>query len=165
MSGARNGTFWDWSLDRYARAKEALLGLQDRRGFNVNLLLWCVWRAQAGETVEEARVKAALSTLDAWHNAVTKPLRAARRRLTEFGEDGAQLRPRAQALELEAERIEHGILERLPAAVFATGLTEVRERAIHNLETYAALAGLGRNTGYSAEIIALVDQLIAPGKP
>lgn len=165
MNSGRGGTFWDWSLDRYPRAKEALLGLQDRRGFNINLLLWCVWRAEAGETLDDARLHAAAGAIDAWHGAITKPLRAARRRLAEFGDDGAQLKPRAQALELEAERIEHAILERLPAAPPAHGLSDLRARAIHNLETYTALAGLGRNAGYSAEMAALADQLLATGKP
>jgi uncharacterized protein (TIGR02444 family) len=165
MSGGRGGTFWDWSLDRYPRAKVALLALQDRRGFNINLLLWCVWRAEVGESLDETRLRAAIDAIEAWHGAITKPLRAARRRLAEFGEDGGQLKPRAQALELEAERIEHAILERLTAVASAAGLPDLRARAIHNLETYAALAGLGRNAGYSAEIAALAERLLATGKP
>ena len=161
MSQSRGGAFWDWSLDRYPRAKAALLDLQDRRGFNVNILLWCAWRADAGERLSEARIHEAIAAVGPWHGAITAPIRAARRRLAEFGADGAQLKPRAQALEREAERIEQHILERLKS----TSPTErdagtATARAIANLETYTALAGVGRNAGYSDDVAALAAALL-----
>lgn len=156
----RGGAFWNWSLDHYPRAKDALLALQDRRGFNINLLLWCVWRAKAGETLSEARLRDAIAAIEAWHGAITAPLRAARRRLAEFGADGAQLKPRAQALELEAERIEHDILERLPSPPNAPS-EGAEARAVRNLETYAALAGAGRNAGYTETAAAIASALLS----
>lgn len=160
-AATKESAFWDWSLDRYRLAKAELLALQDRRGFNVNLLLWCVWRAQAGETLSALRIKEAAAAIEAWHSAVTKPVRGARRRLAEFGDSGAQIKPRAQALELEAERVEQEILEKLPApAIAEPPMSILAARAIHNLETYAALAGTGRNAGYSEEIAALAAALL-----
>lgn len=160
-AGTKDSAFWDWSLDRYPRAKDALLALQDKRGFNINLLLWCVWRAEAGETLDEARVKAAIASVEAWHRVITAPLRMARRRLAEFGAQGAELKPRAQALELEAERVEQETLQLcLPADAPAPSGPSAQARAIHNLETYAGLAGVGRNAGYSEDLAALAAALL-----
>lgn len=161
MTSLRGGAFWDWSLGRYPKAKEALLALQDRHGFNINLLLWCAWRAEIGENLSPARVKSAIAAVESWHGAITAPLRAARRRLSDFDAAGAQLKPRAQALEIEAERIEQEILQRLVSPLQATeDATPALDCAIRNLEAYTVLAGAGRNARYSAEVAALAALLM-----
>ena len=44
------GDFWRTSLELYARegVSRALIALQDRRGADVNLLLYCCWTARSG---------------------------------------------------------------------------------------------------------------------
>lgn len=152
----RGENFWDWSLDHYARAKETLLALQDLHGFNVNMLLWCAWRGARGDALDAARVRVALAAIAPWHDAVTRPVRAARRRLSDFGADGAELRPRASALELEAERIEQRFLESHAAAPAAPGTAAT---TLANLKLYATLAGGGRSAAYAPQLEALAASL------
>ncbi|MGE4220898.1 MAG: TIGR02444 family protein, partial [Alphaproteobacteria bacterium] len=47
---ADDAALWPFSLSVYARpgVAEACLALQARRGLDVNLLLWCGWRAAVG---------------------------------------------------------------------------------------------------------------------
>ncbi|MBY0421717.1 MAG: TIGR02444 family protein [Parvularculaceae bacterium] len=154
----RAESFWDWSLNRYARAKPTLIALQDQYGFNVNMLLWCAWRGAAGDALDPARVGAALAAIARWHETVTRPIRTARRRLAEFGADGAELKPRASALELEAERIEQRILETHASTAGGAPLP-APATALANLKLYAALAGGGRNAAYAEQLEALAASL------
>jgi len=112
-------SLWDFSLAVYAQpgVAEACLGLQDRHGLDVNLLLACCWAGRRGERLDAA----ALDRLDArvgdWRREVVAPLRALRRRLKAgfAGFDAAALRERVKALELEAERLEQQALAAGPA--------------------------------------------------
>ncbi|WP_448207339.1 TIGR02444 family protein [Azospirillum sp. sgz302134] len=98
--------FWDFSLAVYARpgVPAACLDLQDRRGLDVNVLLFAAWAGLACGvrlTAEElARIDAAVAP---WRAEVVRPLRAVRRRVK--GEDAA-LYDRLKAAELAAERIQ-----------------------------------------------------------
>lgn len=158
---ARRESFWDWSLDRYPRGKAALLSLQDKAGFNVNLLLWCVWRARAGATLDAAAIKAAIDAVAPWREQVTQPLRAVRRRLAAFGPAGDAMRPRTAAAELEAERLEQELLQAVGGdGAAGAELSSARAAARANLELYTALAGSGRSAGYSGELAALAELLL-----
>lgn len=158
---ARGGEFWNWSLDVYPRAKAALLSLQDRAGFNVNLMLWCVWRTRIGAPPDAAAIAGAMEAVAPWHDATTRPLRAMRRRLAAFGPAGEALKPRALAVEIEAERIEQEILGAQRPAGAPAPPQDVRAAAIAALESYAALAGSGRRAEYSADFAALADLLLS----
>ncbi|AWK88014.1 TIGR02444 family protein [Azospirillum thermophilum] len=98
--------FWDFSLAVYGRpgVPAACLSLQDRRGVDVNVLLFAAW---AGMACSVRLTADALAAVDAggrtWREEVVRPLRAVRRRLKE--EDDALYR-RLKAAELEAERIQ-----------------------------------------------------------
>lgn len=158
--------FWEWSLERYPRAKAPLLALQDSFGFNVNVLLWCAWRAERGAPADRDALAAALAAIAPWHEDVTRPARALRRRLRAFGPDGAAILPRAAALEIEAERVEQELLERAstPPTDQSTQrngahLDRVRQAALAYFADYAALAGAERNAEYSAPFGALADAL------
>jgi uncharacterized protein (TIGR02444 family) len=100
--------FWRFSLAFYSRAgvAPALLGLQDRAGVNVNLVLFALWagacRGVRLAAADLARGEAAIAALD---REVVRPLRALRRRLREAADPDMQaLRRRIAALELAAER-------------------------------------------------------------
>lgn len=98
--------FWDFSLAVYRRpgVAAACLDLQDRRGADVNVLLFAAWAATACGVRLTAE---ALARLDAavapWREEVVRPLRAVRRRVKEE-DDG--LYARLKTTELEAERIQ-----------------------------------------------------------
>lgn len=98
--------FWDFSLAVYGRpgVPACCLALQDRRGVDVNVLLFAAWagldcgiRLSAGELV---RIDGSVA---GWRDEVVRPLRALRRRAK--AEDDAFHR-RMKAAELEAERVQ-----------------------------------------------------------
>ena len=102
--------FWDFSLARYARpgVAEACIGLQDRLGVDVNLLLFCGWAGHRGHRLSAAEIERLLSTSAPWQDEIVRPLRTVRRRLKRDETASAAiaaLRDKLKALELEAERI------------------------------------------------------------
>jgi uncharacterized protein (TIGR02444 family) len=101
-------SFWRFSLMVYARpgVAEALIGLQDRAGHNVNLILFGLWlglcEAVPLDAAGLARAKAAIAPLD---RDVVVPLRQLRHTLKDHADpDMRDLRRRVLALELTAER-------------------------------------------------------------
>lgn len=96
--------FWRFSLALYARpgVSEALLGLQDRAGRDVNLILFGLWLgATQGRKVDAAELATAAAAT-APRNAAVARIRALRRELKSAADEG--LRHRALFLELAAER-------------------------------------------------------------
>jgi uncharacterized protein (TIGR02444 family) len=100
--------FWRFSLALYARpgVADALIGLQDRAGSEVNLVLFGLWlgvtRGRRLAAAELAAAKAAIAPFD---EAVVFPLRELRRRLKPAADpDLEALRRRVAGLELAAER-------------------------------------------------------------
>ena len=125
---ARARSFWRFSLMVYTRSgvAEALLGLQDRGGHNVNLILFGLWLGLCEEMRLDAaglaRAKAAIARLD---RAVVAPLRALRRALKDDRDpDLRDLRRRVLAVELAGER---RVQARLAASV--AGARGAGERA------------------------------------
>lgn len=111
MGGAAPGSpdnpFWEFSLAVYGRAgvAAACLSLQDRRGLDVNLVLFCCWAGCGGRQLDDADLARLITAAGPWQTHVVAPLRAARRWLkTEAPE--SDLRQRLQTVELEAEAIE-----------------------------------------------------------
>ncbi|MBK1836312.1 TIGR02444 family protein [Azospirillum sp. YIM B02556] len=98
--------FWDFSLAVYGRpgVPACCLALQDRRGVDVNLLLFAAWAglecAVRLSAEELARIDGAVA---GWREEVVRPLRVLRRRAK--AEDDAFYR-RMKAAELEAERVQ-----------------------------------------------------------
>ena len=99
--------FWRFSLMVYGRPgmQDALLGLQDRGGHNVNLVLFALWLGLNGEQLDAAgltRARAAIAQLD---RGIVAPLRRLRRSLKgDPDADVQDLRRRVLAVELAAER-------------------------------------------------------------
>ena len=120
-SGDKNAVaeaFWRFSLMLYARpgVAAALIGLQDRAGHNVNLILFGLWlaagRGRRLDVAGLARARGAIETLD---RRAVLPLRNLRRRLKSDPDlDIQALYRRLSALELAAER---RIQARLAASV------------------------------------------------
>ena len=100
--------FWRFSLTVYARpgVAEALIGLQDRLGHDVNLMLFGLWLGLCeGRRLDAAALKRARAAMTPIHDAVVAPLRRLRRQLKDNPDPDIQaLRRRVLALELAAER-------------------------------------------------------------
>jgi len=120
MSGASEASdsaFWRFSLRFYALpdVAPACLALQDEANVDVNLLLLLLFLAGQGRAVtrdDVARLDAAIAP---WRAEVVEPLRTLRRRLkTGVGEfpPSESFRNMVKKIELEAERLEQGRLEK-----------------------------------------------------
>src|SRR6476646_4741300 len=76
--------FWNFSLEIYSGAgvAEACLDLQDRRGCDVNVLLFCCWLGASGRPPLTAdRLRAILKVSDVWQAEIVRPLRQVRQLL------------------------------------------------------------------------------------
>jgi uncharacterized protein (TIGR02444 family) len=162
--------FWNFSLEFYARrgVPEACLGLQARRGVDVNLLFCCLWLGLAGRRLARrdiARMGARVRTL---HESVVKPLREARSVLKRLvsGEDKS-LRPALAALraaikktELDAEHLEQVALGALwPQAAAGRGSPEL---ARTNALVYLRAAGGRLGPDDEADLARIVESLPSP---
>ena len=111
---------WRFSLTFYAlpRVAAALVGLQDRAGFDVNLILYALWLGVSGRgRLDCERLAAAARTALLIRTEIAGPLRALRRRLKPHPDaDVGRLRERVKALELAAEKMVQARLAALPSA-------------------------------------------------
>jgi len=112
MTAPGDGSFWAFTLALYGKpgVAAALIGLQDRLGLDVNMLLYCCWIAADGRLLSRDDLKAVEAVADPWQSEVVRPLRALRRRLK--GGFGAippdrveAYRKRVNELEIEGEHI------------------------------------------------------------
>jgi uncharacterized protein (TIGR02444 family) len=142
--------FWEFSLTVYRRpgVADACLGLQDRRGLDVNLLLLCCWAGSQGRILDVAEVARLVASVDEWQHSVIRPLREVRRRLkavagAERGPLGA-LRNKVKDCELAAERIEQVMLhDALPPSAPARHTADRQAAcAAVNLTAYLEVAGV-----------------------
>ena len=164
MSGEAARELWDYSLAVYRRpgVSEALIRLQDAHGADVNLLLWCCWRAVSGRGAPDAAALAALVDLAApWRLRVIEPLRALRRDM-KGGIPGAPaadtepLRGAIQRAEVEAERIEQAMLAaRTPAAGVIEADPAVSAR--RGMRAYLDLLGAGDGPEIRSALAAILD--------
>lgn len=110
--------FWRWSLRVYRApgVQEACLALQDQRGADVNLLLFCGWVGLAGRALDQRLLRQATACVGCWQAEVVAPLRAVRRTLKHGGSKASTaapalaLRRRIAAIELQAESVEQTLL-------------------------------------------------------
>lgn len=128
--------FWAFSVDVYKRpgVEAAALNLQDEQGFDVNLVLWCLWLGSEGRIAGKV-LQTALTIVDQWNEAVTHKVRPLRRSIQ--GVAGAETVYRKLLdAELECERL---IQTRLDALLGDTQVANgsPRDLAIRNLQEYA----------------------------
>ncbi|MEX0815659.1 MAG: TIGR02444 family protein [Dongiaceae bacterium] len=178
MAEARPSSFWDFSLEVYARpgVAPACLGLQDRLGVDVNLLLLCCWAGASGRLLSADGLAAALAAARPWQDDAVRPLRALHRRL-KAGVPAVPaarlegLRRRLADLELEAERIEQDVIAAaLPAAPPRLACAPAQRAgpadaaaAVANLRGYLALLGLAPEPDDVADLTALVAACFPAG--
>jgi uncharacterized protein (TIGR02444 family) len=105
-------SLWDFSLAVYGRpgVAPALIGLQDRLGLDVNMLLFCCWAAARGQRLAATDLAAVEAVCEPWQAEVVGPLRKLRRRLKEGfaslpADQVESYRKHVNDLEIEGERI------------------------------------------------------------
>ncbi|MEN8198158.1 MAG: TIGR02444 family protein, partial [Pseudomonadota bacterium] len=127
----------------------ACLALQERHGFDVNFLLFCLWLGRDGPGAVDGQTIARLhETVAVWHTDIVRRLRAIRRRLKEDlgpvdGGLAQGLRRRIQKIEIDAEHIEQlalgTALGKLPLR--AAGAETGPAAAAANVGAYFGLLG------------------------
>jgi uncharacterized protein (TIGR02444 family) len=141
--------FWNFSLNFYSRPRvaPACLDLQDNGGVDVNVLFYLLFLAQQGRQLDRNDVARIDAMALAWRDRVVRPLRTLRRDLKyriapSNVEATAALRTDVKRIELEAERIEQHMLERLiPASTIGTQAPSPDEAARANIDVYGKFLG------------------------
>ncbi len=130
---------------------QACLDLQDRRGCDVNILLFCCWLGASGRpTLTAERLRSILKASDAWQAEIVRPLRAVRRLLKDrswpeaLPETVEAVRRRVADAELAAEHAEQLKLASLhtPAADRDRPVEKRLRAAVGNLGVYAVCLGV-----------------------
>ncbi|MBQ85432.1 MAG: TIGR02444 family protein [Gammaproteobacteria bacterium] len=166
--GPANSDLWEFSLKLYAEPGVAAscLSLQNRHGFDVNLVLFCIWSGFRHGELTDDLLKTALETSDRWRETVVQPLRSLRTRLkrdlTESAYSSSSeisaLRERIETAELDAERIQQQELEKLivPATGKRTAYILGERSSRRNLDKLAASLGATLNNAVSEHFDSLV---------
>lgn len=151
-SGFPESAFWDFSIAIYDKSgvQPACLGLQDRHGLDVNLLLYCCWHAASGRGVlTEDDLAAAAALCAPWHDRIITGLRAVRQALKGGfppapGALAAALRDRVIAIEIDCERVEQIMLSAALTDAPATSGSEDRRpaEAVANVRCYLRYRGV-----------------------
>ena len=139
--------FWRFSLAVYGAGSEACLALQDRRGVDVNIILFAVWAGRCGHCLSAAEIQGICGVVMPWTAAVVCPLRAVRRWIKtqnteQLPVDTIAFRDQVKACELQAEAIaQYHLFSFLPLVSSSCGNPG---DAVDNLLGYLAYAGIGR---------------------
>lgn len=174
MKEENHNPFWQWSLERYSRkpVELALLKLQDECGFDVNVALWCCWRAELGASITDDELRGAIEVKREWTANVVHPLRAARRYIKSIdkgnNEDISRLRAHVKAAELDAEKHVQNLLFQFDQSAAKRPLEKPGETALLHLNRYAELLGAEKNPAFSRNLLQdLVDNIFeqAQGLP
>lgn len=155
---AGNNPFWDFSLAVYARdgTAPACLALQDTKGLDVNLLLFCCWAGATGRSLQRSELETLVETVKPWRTDVIEPLRHLRRKLGTGGDfDGASdaLLKQLKSAELESEAVQQRIL--FEQISLEAGESSVQVAA-QNLKAYVELSGVQCDSAVTADLAAVL---------
>lgn len=143
---------WRFSLALYQlpSVSEALIALQDRDGFDVNLILFALWLGLSGRgRLGSDALAAAERATRAIRDELVEPLRRLRRGLKDHPDaDVRRLREGVKALELEGEKLVQTRLSRLARP--ARGDLPLSGRLADALANFALYLGPERASGDGA---------------
>ncbi|MDD2795022.1 TIGR02444 family protein [Acidocella sp.] len=152
-SSADAAAFWQFSLMVYSRPQVAAccLGLQDEYGFDVNIVLLCLWLAQTrGRTVGRTEIEALRAGVADLNENLVRPIRLARRKARSIietapdpqaGAERRELYAALKAIELRGERLIQAALIECLGGGDTDGGTEAQAAARASLETYRKSIG------------------------
>lgn len=159
--------FWNFSLELYGGegVAEACLDLQERRGCDVNVLLFCCWLGASGRpTLTAERLRTILKVSDLWQAEIVRPLREVRKLLKDrswasaLPETVEATRRRVADAELAAEHAEQLKLAMLhaPLAERDRPVDKRLRAAVGNLGVYAVCLGVTPDEKDRRAVAALV---------
>jgi uncharacterized protein (TIGR02444 family) len=162
MTAATDSTFWSFTLGLYGKpgVAPALIGLQDRLGLDVNMLLYCCWTGSDGRLLSRDDLKAVEAVAEPWQSEVVRPLRALRRRLKGgFGAMPAErvqvYRKRVNELEIEGEHIAQSAMGQQPRGEAQAGASPAAVVAA-NLKAYLKLRHAPVDAPERADLITIL---------
>lgn len=134
MTSLSDQSFWDFSVRTYRQkgVADACLALQDERGVDVNLLLFCIWTGATRGSFDDQVFDAALIFSRRWCDNVVAALRGIRRWMKVVGcpdtvvatDQCMSLRDEVKQVEFKAERLQEDTLEALCDGWPATSLSD-----------------------------------------
>lgn len=150
--------FWDFSLAVYARdgTAPACLALQDTKGVDVNLLLFCCWAGVRGHALNASELETLSEAVKPWRGEILEPLRAVRRQLGKGGAHegaGAGLLDKLKSAELEAEAVQQRMLFKCLPLEAGEGSEKI---AADNLKTYVKMLGVDCDSAVTADLAAVL---------
>lgn len=159
---------WEYAVERYDRAgaSAALINFQDKFHANINVILWCCWRAEQSTLLSDIEMRHALDIANSWAREISSPLRTARRalgteRYRNHARENGGLYDKVKAIELESERLELALYEAIGNVTDAKPSQGSHQSlARRNIASYCALAGLVRSEEFSVSLIDDIVQLI-----
>jgi uncharacterized protein (TIGR02444 family) len=160
--------FWEFSLAIYCKQQVAAAchSLQDRRGADVNILLFGCWLATQGCRLNDTGFKAAIAAVEDLRSHVIEPLRKVRRRLKKrFPEiakiDKQSINHAVMSAELECERLAQGkiLFAGHSHLVTKDAGSEIRSLAEQSLQAYLGLIVPEPDEQDSADMQALLANL------
>lgn len=156
-----NAPIWDFVLNYYGRkgVSEALIGLQDSYGIDVNMLLFLVWVAAQRRSLGADDVQRVSEASHAWQRNVVVPIRAVRRLLKENAplvspDTAAAFRKKVQAVELEGEQAQLNAMAAMAATLTTRRASSSETAVLQSLEAFQHV--LGKNFPAAA-----IDTLVA----
>lgn len=122
-------TLWEFSLSIYPKegVADACLTLQNKHGFDVNLVLFCLWLARGQRALQPVRFAEVVALSTEWRERAITPLRRLRTEMKAWRsvgtlpafsarEDFEALRNKIKTAELAAERSQQAVLMTLGTA-------------------------------------------------
>lgn len=163
--------FWDFSLRVYGAkdVSQACIGLQERRGIDVNLVLFGVWNGESGRgRLTTAELDRAMAASAEWNRVVVCGLRAVRDAMKDgvrgiAREYSDPLRKQVLGLEVACEHAEQIALARAVKRAPEEGkAAELRaDDAVANVDAYFRRHGFAPESEDAAEVATI----LAPAFP
>jgi uncharacterized protein (TIGR02444 family) len=147
MTDAAATPIWDFVLNYYGRkgVSEALIGLQDSQGIDVNMLLFLMWMSAQKKSVAADDIKVVSDTSHPWQRSVVVPIRAVRRLLKDnaplvAADAVAAFRKKVQAIELEGEQLQLNAMAGLAARLNPVTAATQESAARQNIKAFESAA-------------------------
>lgn len=163
MAEPSGNPFWDYTLALYGQpgVAPALIGLQDRLGLDVNMLLFCCWAGAGGRVLSPEDLTAIEAASEPWQAEVVRPLRALRRRLKGgFGNLPAEqveaYRKRINVLEIDGERVAQDAMVATLRPTPTISATPVVADIAANLRAYLGQRGVKSAGPDQADLTAVL---------
>jgi len=130
-------SFWDFSLRTYGtkNVAEACLSLQNERGLDVNMLLYCCWVGVTRGQQERDLFLHVFEFSENWAKQVVRPLRNVRTWMKLEGCEDTRIatdtcmnfREKVKAVEINAEKMQQEVLETLTEVLATNDLSVAQQ--------------------------------------